>query len=274
MDNSNSNMPVTNLRDVPALAIRAYKQKRFLSLYGKAGVGKSSMKDAIAEEAQRELDLDYLPEVFFVNFSAYSTMEVVGYGVPEKETKELWFSKNMELPHYSEVGDKVYVFVLDEFNSWDKTLQAMCHSLLEVNDGGKHIGSHRLGDNGIIVTTGNRRCDGATTSVPRAPVVTRALSVAVEPEIKEGIAYFAGKGLNDSIVFQYLGYKMTHDIETPSYAPPCPSPWDGEPYPTPRGWEAALGAALGKYKLDRIDRLEIAGYIGKVETDRSPLFVF
>ena len=228
-------LPKATTNQLADLASIAFESNRFLALYGKGGIGKTTIpKKVIAPALGFE-------ETWIVNLSGAGPQEAAGYLIPDPATRDGWFSAPESWPTAKRVGDKKVLLVLDEYPEWDASVQSLCRSLFNPH-GSPMIGTHELGANVRIIVTGNRRADGSRSAVPSAPFVERCLSVLVEPTLDEWLDWAAGEGLAESPVYTFLKFQSGEKDGVDHFNPDVPQPWDGSPHACPRAWEAACRA--------------------------------
>lgn len=232
------NYPViNNTADLSAFAVMAKDTNRILALYGQGGVGKTTVAETIIAPA-----LNIQPDhVYVVNHSGSAPSEVKGTGVPDMQTREMWFGKPMGFPLFERIGDVPALLVLDEYPEWDGAVQSLCRSLFQPTGSRPKIGTHELSANTTIVVTGNRRIDGSRSSVPSAPFVERCLSIIWQPTLDQWLDWAAAKGLGASPVYTFLRFNGLDQRgkEGDFFCPPVPQPWQGDAHPCPRQWAAA-----------------------------------
>lgn len=224
-------LPTASIGQLTALARIAFASNRFLAIYGKGGIGKTTIPKTVIAPA---LGFD---ETWIVNLSGSGPQEAIGYGIPDAVTRDLWFSSPETWPTAARVGNKSVLLVLDEYPEWDESIQSLCRSLFSPGGGAGKIGTHTLGSGVRIIITGNRRTDGTRSTVPSAPFVERCLSVAVEPTLDEWLDWAAAEGLASSPVYTFLKFANGEGVD--HFNPNVPAPWDGSPHACPRAWEAA-----------------------------------
>lgn len=223
-------LATANISQLTALARIAFASNRFLAIYGKGGVGKTTIPKTIIAPA---LGFD---ETWIINLSGSQPADAIGYGIPDSTTRDMWFSCPEQFPTAKRVGKKRILLVLDEYPEWDLGIQSLCRSLFNPH-GSPRIGTHELGENVKIIVTGNRRSDGTRSAVPAAPFVERCLSVCVEPSLEEWLEWAAVEGLAGSPVYAFLRFRNGEGVD--HFNPDVPMPWDGSPHACPRAWEAA-----------------------------------
>ena len=224
----------TELRQLVQIAKQT---ERFLALYGQGGTGKTSVaEEVVADELGIQPD-----RIYVVNHSGSAPSEVKGTGVPDMQSREMWFGKPQDMPLYERIGDDPALLVLDEYPEWDVAVQSLCRSLFQPVGGRPKIGSHPLSANTIVVVTGNRRVDGSRSAVPSAPFVERSLSLTWQPSLDQWLDWAAVKGLANSPIYTFLKFNGNDQRgrEGDFFCPPVPQPWTGDAHPCPRQWAAA-----------------------------------
>ena len=249
-------LPKANTSQLADLARIAFNTNRFLALYGKGGIGKTTIPKTLIAPA---LGFD---ETWIVNMSGAGPQEAAGYLIPDPSTRDGWFSAPESWPTAKRVGDRKILLVLDEYPEWDSAVQSLCRSLFNPN-GQPMIGTHALGANVRIVVTGNRRSDGSRSAIPTAPFVERCLSVLVEPTLDEWLDWAAGQGLAESPVYTFLKFQGGDQHGVDHFNPDVPSPWDGSPHPCPRQWEAACRATADDSLPAGLVALTLEGFVGE-----------
>ena len=217
-----------------AQAIFAQKSGLILQILGGPGAGKTSLFHAIGDvlgipvERRRK-----------VNFSGAAPSEVSGFAVPQVGGGRLKWDAPDWLPLASEVGDAPFLLLADEFSDWDGAVQSLFRGIYDP-DGQPHIGPHKLPAGLFVVLTGNRGAvDGSRNSrTISAPIVRRSLTLELVPDRDAVLTHFAAAGLGATAAWQFLNFASAEQAAA-FFAPPVPAPWDGAPFPTPAGWEAA-----------------------------------
>ena len=221
-----------------------FEADRFLILIGKPGAGKSSLSHAIGAVTGRR--------VMMLNFSGAGPCEAAGYGVPHEaggksendvSFYDMAFAAPDVLPLLRRVGDEPIMLVADEFTDWPPAVQSLFRGAFDTGSG-KMVGTHRLGSNVRIMITGNRKEDGSKLSaILPAPMVGRGTQFELDPNVGDWTSWFQKKyPVSKSPVATFLAYGQAQvnrkELETDFFCPPVTQPWDGNPYPSPRGWEA------------------------------------
>lgn len=228
-------LPRVSLGGIPALAAIAQSVGRLLVLLGGPGIGKTAIGATIA----RALGID--PDrVAVLNYNGASPTEVFGFAVPGAPGEDLEWAAPSVLPTRHRIGDDPFLVVLDEFADWDPAIQSLWRGAI-APDGVPRVGPHELGRGVFFVLTGNRAQDGSRTSKTLSgPVVNRSLMVEVVPSANEWIEWARTEGLGGPVV-DWMAYLSTEQVEG-YFAPPVPQPWQGQPFPSPRAWEAVARA--------------------------------
>ncbi len=226
-------IPQVSFKGVIAQAIRAQAGGLILRIDGGPGGGKTSVFHAIGDalgiprERRRK-----------VNFSGASPAEVSGFAVPQPDGGRLKWDAPDWLPLASEWGDAPFMLRADEFHDWDAAVQSQFRGVADP-DGQPAIGPHLLPKGLFLILTGNRAIDGSRTSrTISAPITRRSLTVELLPQRDEVLTHFAEAGLGSTTAWQFLNF-ASNEQAAGLFAPAVPSPWDGAPFPTPAGWEAA-----------------------------------
>lgn len=262
-------LPSCKISQLAELARIARNSRRFLALYGKGGIGKTSVARSIVAPA-----LGVAPEdVWIVNLSGSGPQEATGYLIPDSATRDGWFSVPECWPTAKRVGDgRPVLLVLDEFPEWDPAIQSLCRSLFDPSGGAPKIGVHALAPGVQIMVTGNRRADGSRSAVPSAPFVERCLSVLVTPTLDEWLDWAAAEGLAASPVYPFLKFQGGDQHGVDHFNPDVPQPWDGSPHPCLRAWEAACRATLGDLSPE-LAALAIEGLVGETAGRAAVAFI-
>jgi len=260
--------PSATIRQLASLAKAADASNRWLAIFGKGGVGKTSISKTVIAPAMGIEPAD----VWLVNLSGSGPQEALGYGIPDAGTRDLWFSSPEQWPTAERVGSTPTLLVLDEFPEWDVQIQSLCRSLFQPDGSAPMIGTHRLGKNVRIMITGNRRTDGTRSAVLAAPLVERCMVFTVEPTLDEWLEWAADAGLASSPIYTFL--KFTNGVEGPDhFNPDVPAPWDGSPHACPRQWEAACRVAVDDMLDDpALLSLALRGLVG--EASGSAAYAF
>lgn len=251
-------IPQVSFGGLSALAIAARAAGRIFRIDGGPGIGKTAafemIGDALAIPPARRLK---------VNLSGAAPSEASGFAAFHGGALE-WLPPSW-LPLASVHGDAPFLMFLDEFPDWDASVQALFRSVVDP-DGQPAIGPHKLPAGLVLVLAGNRAQDGSRTSrTISAPITSRALTVELVPDREEVLSHFAAAGLGSTVAWQFLNF-ASNEQAAGLFAPAVPAPWDGAPFPTPRGWEAASLVEQAGTPEDAL-RTAWAGILGESAAD-------
>lgn len=257
---------VNNAEELGEHAQMCEEDGTIMAMYGKGGDGKTTVTQTVICPALGLKGIEG-EDFFKVNASGSAPSEVKGTGIPDMETREMFFSKPTKWPLHSRIGDRPCVLLLDEMPEWDVSVQSLCRSLFDPVGERPMIGEHELSANTFIVVTGNRRIDGSRSSIPSAPFVTRCTSFIWEPTLDTWLGWAADKGYASSPVYTFLKYNGLDQFgrEGDFFSPPVPQPWDGNPHPCPREWEACCKLTVEGSPdwSESVLRKNINGKVGK-----------
>lgn len=267
---SKTNTPVVcSIEELTAIANAAQVSGNFLRILGRSGAGKTTIAALLAEPLGIDSD-----RVKVVNFSGSLPSQVIGQLMPDPASRESWRTKPVDLPLRDKVGDDPFLLILDEFASWDQSIQALFHGL-KSPDKLPRVGSHELPKDLFVVLTGNRKEDAATSNTEKAPIVGRSSTVEWLPTVKSWQIH-EGERAAASPIAAFLGYaaKAGSDVAD-FFCPAPPKPWTGEPYPQPREWSAALAVeASPAWSADpAIQNLILASKVGQTAADACCAFL-
>lgn len=232
--------------ELPALCWATFKAGMIPLVVGQPGAGKTAMGPIIAAICGCLRYLKFSPV-------GKGPQEVLGYGIPNPETGEMKFSRPEDLPT---AGDEPELFMIDELPNADGSVIAEFHSLTDPDRTGRRIGTHRIGSKVLPVITGNLRKHSRDVQVLTAPMVTRCVTLMVEPDVESWLTDFAsGESatlpplgefpevadvrLDESDHAKFLAFSAGTQEGDAHWSPEPVTPWDGMPYPTARGHEAA-----------------------------------
>lgn len=268
--NAKTNTPTANTVDqIEAVAKAALFADNFLRILGRSGAGKTTLAAKLAKALGIDAD-----RVKLVNFSGSLPSQVIGQLMPDAASRESWRTKPIDLPLREDVGDDPYVIVLDEFESWEQSIQCLFHGL-KSPDGVPRVGSHELPKNLFVVLTGNRREDAAASNTGKAPIVGRSSTIEWLPTVKSWQDH-EGERAAASPIAAFLGYAAKAGSEVADFfCPAPPKPWRGEPYPQPREWSAALAVeASPAWPADpATQNLILASKVGQSAADACTAFL-
>ena len=264
MNNSNQQptnpqiIPTVSFSELPDAARMAYASGLWLSLQSAGGSGKTSAIKIIADALGIPHD-----RIFGKNLTGMGPQEVLGYGIPDDISKDMFFSCPEFLPTRTRVGDEPCIYLADEFGTWSAEIQAQHRGMWVPEGETPMIGTHEISKGVFIVLTGNRRQDGSRAVVEEAPIINRRCSFELITDLEQSLDWYAAQGLSTSPAYAFLAYqaKSIGDDSTNHFNPPIPKPWNGAPHPTPRSWEAVLRMTndLDKTGFDNIGDLLMRG---------------
>ena len=239
-------------------------------LLGAPGVGKTALAKTAAA-------LCGCTRYHKLNPVGKGPQEVIGYGIPDAATGVMRFSCPEDLP----TSDEPTLWVIDELpNAGDEVISEF-HGIFDADDGGRKIGTHTLGSKVLPVITGNQRKHSTSVRVLSAPMVTRCVTILVDPDLDFWMDWANGGSgattalgsfpapsagvLGESDHAKFLKFS-THSQEVERHWSPAPvTPWDGVPYPTPRGHEGACRATHPDFEYrdnPQIMQLLLQGILG------------
>jgi hypothetical protein len=210
--------------------------------FGPSGHGKSSIPVKWARsKGVRSMVL---------NFSDKGPQEATGYGIPDHETREMWFSDPTDLPTRRRVGEEDVLCILDELPNWDPQLGAAFHSSLSAPEGmPRYIGSHEVGPNVRFLATGNLRRHGAKVVKITIPQVARCVMVSLLTEPSEWVDWAEEEGYADTFVPAFIEHYASLGDEGSSLIftdPGTFDPYEPQPYACPRSWHTAAKILLNE----------------------------
>jgi hypothetical protein len=260
---------VKTVAALQSVANAAKASDNYLRILGRSGAGKTTIAADLA--ACLGIDAD---RVSIVNFAGSLPSQVIGQLMPDAASRESWRTKPIDLPLRERVGDDPFLLILDEFASWDQSIQCLFHGL-KSPDGMPRVGSHELPKNLFVILTGNRKEDAAASNTEKAPIVGRSLSVEWLPTVKSWRDH-EGSAAAASPIAAFLSYcgKAGSDVAD-FFCPAPPKPWRGEPYPQPREWSGLIKAeASCVWPSDpTLQNLVIASAVGQSASDACTAFL-
>lgn len=270
MQKTKTNTPtVSSVAALEVVAKAAKVSGNYLRILGRSGAGKTT----IAAKLARCLSIGS-HRVKLVNFSGSLPSQVIGQLMPDAASRESWRTKPIDLPLREQEGDDPYLLILDEFESWDQSIQCLFHGL-KSPDGVPRVGSHELPKNLFVILTGNRREDAAASNTGKAPIVGRSSTIEWLPTVKSW-ADHQGPAAATSPIAAFLGYAAKAGSEVADFfCPAPPKPWRGEPYPQPREWSSALAVeASAAWPADpALQNLILASKVGQSAADAACAFL-
>ena len=266
---TNQTPTVKTVAALQSVANAAKVSGNYLRILGRSGAGKST----IAADLAPCLGID-ADRVKLINFAGSLPSQVIGQLMPDAASRESWRTKPIDLPLRDKVGDDPYLLILDEFASWDQSIQCLFHGL-KSPDGLPVVGSHELPKDLFVILTGNRKEDAAASNTEKSPIVGRSSTVEWLPTVKSWRDH-EGERAAASPIAAFLSYcgKAGSDVAD-FFCPAPPKPWRGEPYPQPREWSAALAVeASPAWPSDpALQNLIIASNVGQSAADACTAFL-
>lgn len=225
-----------NLKTTKKHLINAYHKRMVPMLWGKPGIGKSSIVKQIANE----LSIDLID----LRLTQLEPPDVRGIPVPNRETKRAeWFYSDL----YPINGEGI--LFLDEI---DKAAKAVKDAALQlVLD--RKIGSYHLPKGWSIMAAGNYADDDTFSHTLSAALNNRMIHFNIEPDLDTWIEWARKNNINENII-AYLEFRPQHLYRYEAGA---------TAYPTPRSWEM-LNTMLLNIE-NNVERDEIiAAVVGEV----------
>jgi hypothetical protein len=239
------------------LANATFAAGRFLFITGQGGGGKTSI-------ACNEISRATGRECWLVNLCGQGPQEVIGYGVPQPNG-DMRFSAPTIWPTFDRVGHKPVLLVLDELPDYDPEVRALLRGLYPAS-GTRYVGPHKLGHDVAIVVTGNRRCDGTRSAVEDAPFTERSIKVQLEPTVSDWLDWYDNQPeliKSGSHVPAFLRFGNTSGDGLDHFNPPVRMPYDGEPHPCPRTWEAVALLTPFRAQDPEVFKAAVVGSVGE-----------
>jgi hypothetical protein len=259
---------VKTVAALQSVANAAKASGNYLRILGRSGAGKTTIAADLA--ACLGIDAD---RVSIVNFAGAMPSQVRGQLIPEGKNFS-YYTKPVDLPLAEDIGDDPFLLILDEFASWETSIQCLFHGL-KTPKGRPMVGPHELPKNLFVILTGNRKEDAAASNTEKAPIVGRSLSVEWLPTVKSWRDH-EGSAAAASPIAAFLSYcgKAGSDVAD-FFCPAPPKPWRGEPYPQPREWSGLIKAeASADWPADpALQNLVIASAVGQSASDACTAFL-
>jgi len=260
---NNTNTPVVStIAALETVAAAAKASGNYLRILGRSGAGKTTIAADLAAAVGISPS-----RVKVVNFAGSLPSQVLGQLMPDATSRESWRTKPIDLPLREREGDDPYLLILDEFASWDQSIQCLFHGL-KSPDGMPRVGCHELPPKLFVVLTGNRKEDAAASNTEKAPIVGRSLTVEWLPTV-ESWREHEGEAAAASPIAAFLSYAGKAGSDTADFfCPAPPKPWRGEPYPQPREWSGLIKAEATTWPEDpALQNLVIASAVGQTAAD-------
>lgn len=211
-------------------------------LTGDPGIGKTSIVEQVAEELGLEL--------YTCIVAQYDPADLAGLPIVQDgnyvRTRPDW------LPNEGEG-----ILFLDELPQ----ACTMSQNLMAQLTNERRIGNHHLGDGWVIVAAGNKLSNKAGTSQMPSHLKDRMMTLEIEANLDDTVAYFNATGINEKIC-GYLRYRPDKIAEFDASADACPSP---------RSW-ARVDTVLD-WSLSRMEEFEaLKGTVGEAAANDFKAF--
>ena len=203
------------------LCILEHEIQHSVMLWGKPGIGKSSIVRQLAESA----DMGFVD----VRLSQLMPSDLRGIPVPQKGVTK-WAP-----PSFLPTEGRGILF-LDEINMAPPALQGVAQQLIL----DRRVGDYVLPDGWFTWAAGNRADDRAVVYEMPAPLANRFLHAEVELSLDDFKQYAFTRQLNESII-GFLSFKPTllHKPDSQSHC-----------WPSPRSWEMASSLLAAGLSID------------------------
>jgi len=173
-----------------------------LLVVGPSGAGKT----AISVQWARDKGVN----LFVSNLSDKGPQEAGGYGIPDSETRDMYFSCPEGIPSRSRIGDAEALWLLDELFNWDPQVASMFHGVLHPpGDGPRFLGNHEIGPNVRIVATANLRKHGARVVKATVPQIARVIYITLHSRAVDWVDWAEREGYGDTFVPAFVQYHAT-----------------------------------------------------------------
>lgn len=164
--------------------------RRPLMLWGKSGIGKSSVVRQVAKAMGRKLN--------DMRLSQLDSIDLRGFPVPNMKSMSMDWLPSIELPRE---GDPDGILFLDECNGAMPTVASAAYQL--ILDG--RIGTYVLPANWAIVAAGNNTSDRGVTHQMPAPLNNRFVHIDMEVDADD----FQAQAGRDGISVEVRAYLRT-----------------------------------------------------------------
>lgn len=226
----------------------AYNNRSPLLLWGKPGVGKSSLVWQVA----KELDAS----VCDIRLSQYDSVDLRGIPSVDDDDKTTVWNVPSTLPFkgnakFAHLTDRPIFLFLDEIGSAAPAVQAPAYQLTL----DRRIGEHELMDNVFIVAASNREGDKGVSHRMATPLANRFTHAELVEDVEASTLYAQAQGW-PAVWSAFINFRKpllsTFDPAKPDKA-----------FATPRTWEKAMlywaDARMGL----RSKQIAIAGTVGE-----------
>lgn len=213
-----------------------------IMIHGTMGVGKSSIVHSYPKEINGKPVRCHV-----LNGSAIEPPDVGGLGVPDHETRKLYFNTPEWWP---EDDDEYFILFLDEINN---TSKAVMHSFYRLVLDGTIQNGKKLPKNTIIIAAGNMVEDG-TGAKPLLPALANRFTVHLFIDKDTTSTSFLRWASNNNISRDIIAYISANRNAITSTA-------NGSGFARPRTWEA-VDQHLRSPMSEHLKKIRVAGAIG------------
>jgi hypothetical protein len=186
-------------------------------IWGKPGLGKSSMVKQLA----KDLKLEFVD----VRLSQLAPTDLRGLPVVNHESNTMSWAPPNFLPSKDSVPG---ILFLDEFNMSSGLLQSIAQQLIL----DRRIGDYILPDNWTIIAAGNRASDRAAVNEMPAPVANRFIHFNAEPDLEDFKSWaYSSLKISAKTMGLLLGFlnfrpELLHSSDRNNPAWPSPRTWE------------------------------------------------
>ena len=190
-------------------------------IWGAAGIGKSQSIFQIAENIAEATGKKVF--VTDVRLLLFSPVDLRGVPVADAERKFTnWLKPSIF--NMSDDNEAINILFLDELSAAPQSVQAAAYQICL----DRKIGEHKLPDNCIVISAGNRTTDKSVSYTMPKALCNRLMHFTLTADYQSWRRWAVEAEIHSSII-GYLAFdssKLCVDPETSDYA-----------YPTPRSWE-------------------------------------
>jgi len=242
----------TTADNIPFLLERAYERRASLFLWGKPGIGKSTMiREWVTAKGS---DWDYHD----VRLTTMEPSDLRGLPSIDKESKRTIWNLPDFLP--TEDSERKGVIFLDELTAADQRLQAAAYEL--VNE--RSIGGKAIPKNYWVVAAGNTIEDGAISNDMGTALADRFMHIYVLATASAWLKWGASANIHPSVL-TFIKIKP-EELEANERA-------QAEKHmitPTPRSWHRVsnllhqkFDASIPNKLQSTLREIEVTGYLGR-----------